>query len=202
MKRVAIYARVSTDKQQTSNQVLVLKEIAERSGYNIIQIYEDKGISGSKGREDRPALNQMMKDATHRKFELLMCWDISRLGRSVTHLIEIMNELNAIKIDMSFSQQSIDTQTSSGRMIFGIFSSLASFEREMIRERVVAGLDRAKKNGVKLGRPSSLNDGLKQAVLILKDKGVGVRETCRKLCIGCATYYKVVEENRNEKLSI
>ena len=72
----------------------------------------------------------------------------------------------------------------------------------MIRERVVAGLDRAKKNGVKLGRPSSLNDGLKQAVLILKDKGVGVRETCRKLGIGCATYYKVVEENRNEKLSI
>ena len=105
MKRVAIYARVSTDKQQTSNQVLVLKEIAERSGYNIIQIYEDKGISGSKGREDRPALNQMMKDATHRKFDMVMCWSIDRLGRSISHLIEIMNELNGLKIDMFFSQQ-------------------------------------------------------------------------------------------------
>jgi len=83
MKRVAIYARVSTDKQTTENQILALKEIAERSGYNIVQIYEDKGISGSKGREDRPALNQMMKDATHRKFELLMCWSLDRLGRSL-----------------------------------------------------------------------------------------------------------------------
>ena len=105
-----------------------------------------------------------------------------------------MNELNELKIDMFFSQQSIDTQTSSGRMIFGIFSSLASFEREMIRERVMAGLDRARKNGVKLGRPSSVNDGVRNAVLILKDKGVGVRETCRKLGIGCATYYSVVNE--------
>ena len=104
-----------------------------------------------------------------------------------------MNELNELKIDMFFTQQSIDTQTSSGRMIFGIFSSLASFEREMIRERVISGLDRARKNGIKLGRPSSVNDGVRNAVLILKEKGVGVRETCRKLGIGCATYYSVVK---------
>ena len=83
MKKVAIYARVSTDKQTCENQIFALKEIAERSGYNIVQMYEDKGISGSKGREDRPALNQMMKDATHRKFELLMCWSLDRLGRSL-----------------------------------------------------------------------------------------------------------------------
>ena len=164
MKRVAIYARVSTDKQQTSNQVLVLKEIAERSGYNIIQIYEDKGISGSKGREDRPALYQMMKDATHRKF------------------------------DMFFSQQSIDTTQSSGRMLFSIMGAIGEFEKSLIKERVLAGLDRARKNGTKLGRPSNMTDGLKSAILILKDKGLGVRETCRKLGIGCATYYKVVAE--------
>ena len=194
MKRVAIYARVSTDKQQTSNQVLVLKEIAERSGYNIIQIYEDKGISGSKGREDRPALNQMMKDATRRKFDMVMCWSIDRLGRSISHLIEIMNELNGLKIDMFFSQQSIDTTQSSGRMLFSIMGAIGEFEKSLIKERVLAGLDRARKNGTKLGRPSNMTDGLKSAILILKDKGLGVRETCRKLGIGCATYYKVVGE--------
>ncbi|MCF8194751.1 MAG: recombinase family protein [Polynucleobacter sp.] len=194
MKRVVIYARVSTDKQQTSNQVLVLKEIAERAGYNIIQIYEDKGISGSKGREDRPALNQMMKDATHRKFDMVMCWSIDRLGRSISHLIEIMNELNGLKIDMFFSQQSIDTTQSSGRILFSIMGAIGEFEKSLIKERVLAGLDRARKNGIKLGRPSNMTDGLKSAILILKDKGLGVRETCRKLGIGCATYYKVIGE--------
>ena len=132
MKRVAIYARVSTDKQQTSNQVLVLKEIAERSGYNIIQIYEDKGISGSKGREDRPSLNQMMKDATHRKFDMVMCWSIDRLGRSISHLIEIMNELNGLKIDMFFSQQSIDTTQSSGRTLLSVMS--AKINKKIMKE--------------------------------------------------------------------
>lgn len=194
MKKVCLYVRVSTQTQTTENQVQALREVAERSGYEIVKIYSDDGISGSKGREDRPALNQMMKDAVNRQFEMVMCWSIDRLGRSITNLIEIMNELNELKIDMFFSQQSIDTQTSSGRMIFGIFSSLASFEREMIRDRVMAGLDRARKNGVKLGRPSTVNDGVRNAVLILKDKGVGVRETCRKLGIGCATYYSVVNK--------
>ena len=194
MKKVCLYVRVSTQTQTTENQIQALREVAERSGYEIVKIYSDDGISGSKGREDRPALNQMMKDAVNRQFEMVMCWSIDRLGRSITNLIEIMNELNELKIDMFFSQQSIDTQTSSGRMIFGIFSSLASFEREMIRERVMAGLDRARKNGVKLGRPSSVNDGVRNAVLILKEKGVGVRETCRKLGIGCATYYSVVNQ--------
>ena len=193
-KRVCIYVRVSTTKQTVENQIQVLREYSDRCGYQITQIYSDNGISGSKGREDRPALNQMMKDAVNRQFEMVMCWSIDRLGRSITNLIEIMNELNELKIDMFFSQQSIDTQTSSGRMIFGIFSSLASFEREVIREGVMAGLDWARKNGVKLGRPSTVNEGVKNAVLILKDKGVGVRETCQKLGIGYATYYSVVNK--------
>jgi DNA invertase Pin-like site-specific DNA recombinase len=192
-KRVCIYARVSTSQQTTENQIQALREVAERAGYQIVKIYSDEGISGSKGREDRPALNQLMKDAVNRQFEMVMCWSIDRLGRSITNLIEIMNELNDLKIDMFFSQQSIDTQTSSGRMIFGIFSSLASFEREMIRDRVKAGLDRARKNGVKLGRPTVVNDGIRSAVLVLREKGLGVREVCRKLGIGCGTYYSVVK---------
>lgn len=195
MKRVCLYVRVSTERQTTENQIQALREIADRSGYQIVKIYSDDGISGSKGRENRPALNQMMRDAVSREFEIVMCWSIDRLGRSITHLIEIMNELNELKIDMFFSQQSIDTQTASGRMIFGIFSSLAGFERELIRERVMAGIDRARKNGVKLGRPSVMNDGIRHAAIALKEKGVGVREICKKLGIGCGTYYSAVNRS-------
>jgi DNA invertase Pin-like site-specific DNA recombinase len=134
----------------------------------------------------------MLRDGVQRKFEMVLVWSVDRLGRSVTHLVEVMNELNELKIDLYFNQQSIDTSTSSGRMIFGIFSSLASFEREMIRDRVKAGLDRARKSGVKLGRPTVVNDGIRSAVLVLREKGIGIREICRKLGIGCGTYYSVV----------
>ena len=192
MKRVAIYARVSTDKQQTSNQVLVLEEIAERSGYNIIQIYEDKGISGSKGREDRPALNQMMKDATHRKFDMVMCWSIDRLGRSLQNLIEILNELQSLKVDLFFMQQGLDTSTSAGRMMFSIFGALAEFERNLIRERVIAGQQRAISQGVKMGRPSKMNDGMKNAIKLLRERGIGIKQIARELKIGIGTVYSAI----------
>ena len=106
-----------------------------------------------------------------------------------------MNELNGLKIDMFFSQQSIDTTQSSGRMLFSIMGAIGEFEKSLIKERVLAGLDRARKNGTKLGRPSNMTDGLKSAILILKDKGLGVRETCRKLRIGIGTYYKEIGES-------
>jgi len=83
MKRVCLYVRVSTDKQTTENQIQALSDIAERSGYQIVRIYSDNGISGSKGREDRPALDQMMKEAVNRQFDMVMCWSIDRLGRSM-----------------------------------------------------------------------------------------------------------------------
>ena len=109
MKKVAIYARVSTDKQTTQNQIDALREVAERCGYQITQIFSEDGISGSKGREGRPALDQLMKSATQRKFDMVMCWSIDRLGRSLQNLVEILNELQAMKIDLFFLQQGMDT---------------------------------------------------------------------------------------------
>ena len=99
-KRVCIYVRVSTTKQTVENQIQVLKEYSDRCGYQITQIYSDNGISGSKGRQDRPGLDQMMKDGVQRKFEMVLVWSVDRLGRSVTHLVEVMNELNELKIDL------------------------------------------------------------------------------------------------------
>ena len=191
--KCAIYLRVSTKSQDTSNQLQPLKEYAQRCGYEIVEVYEDKGVSGVKA--SRPSLDKMVLDARRRKFSMILSWSIDRVGRNMTHLCGFVEEMNQLGINLYFHQSSIDTTTSVGKMFFHIISSVASFEREMIRERVIAGLERCKQNGVKLGRPSQMNDGLINAIRILKDKGVGVRETCRQLGIGTASYYKVVRES-------
>ncbi len=192
MKTIAIYARVSTDKQSTENQLLELRTLCSKLGYTIVQEYTDNGISGAKSRDERPALDLLLKDATRRKFDMVMCWSIDRLGRSLQHLVEILNELQALKIDLYFQQQGMDTSTHSGRMIFSVFGAIGEFERSLIKERVVAGQQRAKANGVKLGRPSKMNDGMKSAVKLLREKGMGIKQIARELQIGVGTVYSVM----------
>ena len=192
MKKVAIYARVSTDKQTTQNQIDALREVAERCGYQITQIFSEDGISGSKGREGRPALDQLMKSATQRKFDMVMCWSIDRLGRSLQNLIEILNELQSLKVDLFFMQQGMDTSTSAGRMMFSIFGALAEFERNLIRERVIAGQQRAISQGVKMGRPTKMNDGMKNAIKLLRERGIGIKQIARELKIGIGTVYSAI----------
>jgi DNA invertase Pin-like site-specific DNA recombinase len=102
-KRVCIYVRVSTTKQTVENQIQVLREYSDRCGYQITQIYSDRGISGSRGRQDRPKLDQMMKDGVQRRFEMVLVWSVDRLGRAVNHLVEVMNKLNELKIDLYFN---------------------------------------------------------------------------------------------------
>ena len=192
-KRIAIYARVSTDKQSTENQLLELRTLCTKLGYTIVQEYTDNGISGAKSRDERPALDLLLKDATRRKFDMVMCWSIDRLGRSLQHLVEILNELQAIKIDLYFQQQGMDTSTPSGRMIFSVFGAIGEFERNLIRERVLAGQQRAKANGVKLGRPSKMNDGMRSAVKLLREKGMGIKQIAKQLQIGVGTVYSVMQ---------
>ncbi len=193
MRKIAIYARVSTDKQSTENQLLELRTLCNQLGYTIVQEYTDNGISGAKSRDARPALDQLLKDATRRKFDMVMCWSIDRLGRSLQNLVEILNELQALKIDLYFQQQGMDTSTPSGRMIFSVFGAIGEFERNLIRERVIAGQQRAKANGVKLGRPTKMNDGMRSAVKILREKGMGIKQISRELQIGVGTVYSVMQ---------
>ncbi len=188
-KRVALYARVSTASQTTENQLLELRQTAQRMGYTIVAEFVDNGISGAKGRRDRPALDQMLKQATQRRFDMILCWDISRLGRSLQNLVEILTDLQSMKIDLFFQQQGLDTSTSSGRMIFGIFGALAEYERELIRERVIAGQQRAKAQGIKLGRPSKMNDGLRTAIKLLREKGVGIKQIAAQCQVGIGSVY-------------
>lgn len=190
MRKVALYCRVSTLKQSCENQLTDLRAIAEKNGWEIASIYTDEGISGATAK--RPALEQLRRDAARRKFDLLMCWDISRLGRSLSDLVSIMQDLHAVNVDLFFYQQSIDTTTPAGKLCFQIFGSLAEWEREMIRERVVSGLATARRKGVRLGRPSKMNESLRSAIVLLRGKGAGIKQIARQLEVGIGTVYKAL----------
>ena len=191
-KRIAIYARVSTSSQTTQNQIDALTELASRQGYDIIKIYSDNGFSGTKSTADRPALNDLMNDARKKQFDMVLVWSLDRLGRSLKHCLELLQELQELKVDLFFHQQGMDTSTSSGKLMFSMIGAFSEFERNIIRERVMAGQMRAKKNGVKLGRPSKMNDGMKSAVKLLREKGMGIKQIAKQLQIGVGTVYSVM----------
>ena len=192
MKKVCLYCRVSTTHQTSENQLRELRVVAERMGYEIVSEFIDNGISGAKSRKDRPALDEMMKLATQRKFEMVMCWSIDRLGRSLQHLVEILNELQAMKIDLFFMQQGMDTTTPSGRMIFSVFGAIGEFERNLIRERVIAGQQRAKASGTHIGRPTKMNDGMRSAIKAMHQNGMSIRQIAKSCKVGVGTVYSVI----------
>ena len=120
---------------------------------------------------------------------MAMCWSIDRLGRSLQNLIELLNLLESVKIDLFFHQQAIDTSTSMGKMMFSILGALGAYKRELIRERLIAGLNTAKSRGVKLGSPSTMNDGMRNAVQLLRSNGMGIKQIAKELQIGVGTVY-------------
>jgi DNA invertase Pin-like site-specific DNA recombinase len=151
--RAAIYARVSTLDQEPENQLAELRRYCELRGWTARE-YVDKGVSGSKDR--RPALDELLRDATRRRFDILVCWRLDRLGRNLRHLILLLDELQALGIGFVTLGEGIDTSTPAGKLQLHVLSAIAEFERERIRERVVAGLRRAKSEGKKLGRPNAV----------------------------------------------
>jgi len=192
MKKVCLYCRVSTTHQTSENQLRELRAVAERMGYEIVSEFIDNGISGSKSRKDRPALDEMMKMATQRMFEMVMCWSIDRLGRSLQHLVETLNDLQSMKIDLYFMQQGMDTTTPSGRMIFSVFGAIGEFERNLIRERVIAGQQRAKSSGIHIGRPTKMNDGMRSAIKAMHQNGMSVRQIAKSCKVGIGTVYTAI----------
>lgn len=190
--RVAIYARVSTASQTVENQLIELRAVAQRAGWQIVAELTDNGISGAKGRDQRPAFDELLKRSTRREFDVVMVWAIDRIGRSIQHLVTFMNDMQGVGIDLYIHQQSIDTTTAAGRMIFGVFSALGEYERELMRERIIAGQKRAKFQGVKIGRPSTLNAAVRSSVRILREKGLGIRDIARRLQIGVGSVYSAL----------
>ena len=153
MKRAAIYLRVSTQDQTTSNQEHELRRAAERASWQVAKVYKDHGISGAKGRNGRPAFDMLCRDAAKRQFDVVMAWNVDRLGRSLKDLVAFLSELHALGIDLFLHQQGLDTTTPAGKAMFQMLGVFAEFERSIIQERVRAGLQRAKREGKRLGRP-------------------------------------------------
>ena len=190
-KRVALYLRVSTDGQTTENQRLELERIAEHGGWHIVNVFEDHAISGSKGREKRPALDNLLKDANRRKFDLVAAWSVDRLGRSLKDLLAFLDEIHALGIDLYLHQQGIDTTTPAGKAMFQMCGVFAEFERSIIRERIGAGLARAKANGKRLGRPKvdpEVEDAIWQA---LEKRDKGMRKIAREMGVGVSVVQRV-----------
>jgi|SRR5579871_5289322 len=155
-KRAALYARVSTrnGQQDPEVQLSVLREVAARANWQVIDSYVDHGISGAKGRDKRPAFDRMLKDATRRRFDLVAAWSVDRLGRSLQDLVTFLSDLRAAGCDLYLHVQAIDTTTPAGKALFQMLGVFAEFERAIIQDRVHAGLARARAKGRTLGRPS------------------------------------------------
>jgi DNA invertase Pin-like site-specific DNA recombinase len=194
-KRVAIYLRVSTSKQDTDNQLRELTAVADRSGWEIWKVYEDAGISGAKGRDQRPGLDAMMKAVNAKEFDMVATWSVDRLGRSLTDLLGILQGLHEKGVGLFLHQQGLDSSMTAGKAMFQMLGVFAEFERGIIRERVNAGLARARANGTKLGR-RRVDPAVEAKILELKASGDGILKIGRKLGIGTSVVQRVVAPNR------
>jgi DNA invertase Pin-like site-specific DNA recombinase len=143
-KRVAFYRRVSTGSQTVENQRLELAQAAEQRGWSVIELYSDNGVSGAKGRDQRPAFDRMCKDAIAGKFDIVAAWSVDRLGRSLLHLAQFVEDLRGAGVGLFLLKQGFDSETPTGRAMLRMCSVFAELEREIIRKPVHAGLARAR----------------------------------------------------------
>ena len=167
MKRAALYTRVSTFDQTTQNQIYDLRALAEQRSLQITKEYTDHGISGARAR--RPGLDQLMTDAAHHRFDVLLIWSCDRLARSTKHFLEVIDELSRLQIEFVSFRENLDTGGPLGRAVVVIISAIAELERSLIVERVKAGLRRAKLEGRQIGRPPVQVD----RVAVLRDRAQG-----------------------------
>lgn len=191
MRRAAIFTRVSTDRQTTANQLQQLREVAERAGWHLVEVYEEV-VSGAAARGRRAAYDRMLKDATRRRFEVLLAWDVSRLGRSLRELLDCFETLRKTGVDLYLDQQGVDTTTPAGRALFGMAGVFAEFERSMLIERTRVGLDRARAQGKRLGRPIT-PDHVARRVLELRRAGMGMDRIARELDIGKSVAQRICQ---------
>lgn len=188
--RVAIYARVSTNQDQScERQILELREIAENHNWTVVDEYVDEGVSGAK--RSRPELDRMLKDALLRKFDVVATLELSRLGRSVKNMCEVADLLKQKEIHLFVKNQNIDTSTIVGELFFNIINSISQYERDLTTERIKSGLENAKRKGVKLGRRSNLNAETHKIILDMKSKGIGLKKIAKETKVSVQTIRKI-----------
>jgi DNA invertase Pin-like site-specific DNA recombinase len=188
----AIYARVSTVDQNCDMQLRELREYIERRGWNAAGEYVDRGWSGAKA--SRPEFDRLLADAKLHRFDAVLVWKLDRFGRSVLNLVESLEVLKSAGVRFIATTQNIDTDESNptSKLILWILAAVAEFEREMIRERVKAGLNAAKKRGKHCGRPKRVFN--RDEVAKLRAQGLKIREIATKLDIGVGTVARALAQ--------
>ena len=185
--KVALYTRVSTNDQSVEMQTSDLKRYCDQRGFEVYKEYSDQGVSGTK--DKRPALDELMADAKKRKFDAVLCWRFDRIARSTKHLITALEEFRHMGIDFVSYQENIDTSSPLGKAMFTIVSAIAELERNILLERVRAGLKRAKENGRILGRPKRLDLDVEELQRMRK-KGLSFRQIAKQVKACPGTVYK------------
>tara|TARA_R110002072_G_scaffold166502_2_gene319746 strand:- start:1383 stop:2009 length:627 start_codon:yes stop_codon:yes gene_type:complete len=193
--KAALYARVSTNDQDAETQLRELRQYVERRGWSLVEEFVDHGVSGSK--TSRPALNRLMKRAQRRDVDVIVVWALDRLGRSLSHLVALMDQLGALGVDLAVLTQPIDTTTPTGKLTFQILGAVAEFERSMIRSRVRAGVAKARAQGKALGRPrADLDLDLARARL---ETGDSLRKVARVFGVHHSTLKRALARERGAK---
>ena len=192
-EKVGIYARVSTsDKgQDTEVQLCDLRTYADARGWEVFKEYVDVGQSGSK--EQRPAFNQLMEDARKRKIDIILVWRLDRFGRSLKHLIVSLDELKTLGLGFVSFKESIDFTTATGRLMLHLLGAFAEFEKEIIRERVKAGVAHARAKGKRLGRRPLIDERLLGTVRDRRDKGISIRGISKELGVSKSLVHKSLQ---------
>jgi DNA invertase Pin-like site-specific DNA recombinase len=194
--KAALYVRTSTVDQTVDNQIRELQGVAERLGHEIVEVYADNGISGAKGRDRRPAFDRLCRDATRRRFDIIMAWSVDRLGRSLQDLVAFLSEIHASHVELYLHQQGLDTTTPAGRAMFQMMGVFAEFERAMIVERVRSGMARARERGTKsgkaIGRPRIPAPVRAKIHATYQAGGVSLRQLARQFGVGRETVRRLL----------
>ena len=193
VRKVAIYTRVSTLDQTIDNQLIELRDHCSKMGWEVVKEYADEGLSGTLSRDKRPALNSLIKDAYRKRFDSVVCWDISRIGRSMKELILFLSDMKDREIGICSVRQGFETSTSMGEIMFQFVGILSSWEREMIRERTLAGLERARRDGKTLGRRKVTNDTMTAKILELRNEKKSIRQIALDVGVSRGTVSNVLK---------
>jgi len=194
--KAVIYSRISTVNkgQNVDNQLRILRKVARQKGIEVVREISDEGISGAKGRDERKGFDELIKGSIKQEWDIILCFDVTRLGRSLQDLISFLEEIQSAKCDLYIHQSGIDSSTPSGKMMFQILGVFSEFERGMIRERVIAGQQRAKAEGKHIGRKTNVNEGTVNAVKHLRENNVPIKRIAKDLHIGVGTVYKILDK--------
>jgi DNA invertase Pin-like site-specific DNA recombinase len=190
-KRVGMYLRVSTGGQSVENQRQELERVAAQRGWQIVETYIDQGFSGAKGRDKRPGFAKLCKDAARGKFDLIAAWSIDRIGRSLSHLVEFMDEMRLLEVALYLHTQGMDSSTAAGKAMLSMCGVFAEFERSVLIERINAGISRARAQGKHLGRPA-VSEATVEQIKALRAQGMGMLKIARQLGCGSSTVQRVV----------